>query len=117
MIFIPKIVYDEVKAYDGFCFPNERTYTCRVKTNNNCYTYTIYPQNGYDFNRSQQSSAQSTCYTSYNTQYPKYQINQLSDNPIYRNDFSQILLLFVLMVLVIFYVPNKIFFRLFRRLR
>lgn len=33
----------------------------------------------------------------------------------YRNDFPQILLTFILMSLVIFYLPIKILFRLFRR--
>lgn len=39
----------------------------------------------------------------------------ITDNVFYRNDIDSILIIFVIMVIFSFYIPIKIFMRLFRR--
>ncbi len=39
----------------------------------------------------------------------------LTDSVYYRNDFDSILVIFLIMCIFCFYIPIKIFFRLFRR--
>lgn len=42
--------------------------------------------------------------------------NKITTDFYYRNDFPQILLIFIILSIVIFYIPWKIFIRMFRRL-
>lgn len=42
---------------------------------------------------------------------------ELTDNVYYRNDFDSILIIFLIMSIFAFYIPLKIFIRLFRRLQ
>lgn len=43
------------------------------------------------------------------------QTNQLTDEVYYRNDFDSILIIFLIMCIFCFYIPLKVFLRLFRR--
>lgn len=43
------------------------------------------------------------------------QTNQLTDKVYYRNDFDSILIIFLIMCIFCFYLPLKVFLRLFRR--
>lgn len=42
-------------------------------------------------------------------------INQYTDEVFYRKDFADILIIFVIMCIFCFYIPLKVFLRLFRR--
>jgi hypothetical protein len=41
--------------------------------------------------------------------------NQITDEVYYRNDFDSILIIFLIMCIFCFYIPLKVFLRLFRR--
>lgn len=43
------------------------------------------------------------------------QTNQITDEVYYRNDFDSILIIFLIMCIFCFYIPIKVFLRLFRR--
>lgn len=43
------------------------------------------------------------------------QTNQITDEVYYRNDFDSILIIFLIMCIFCFYIPLKVFLRLFRR--
>lgn len=57
----------------------------------------------------------STTFSSYTTLPTCIDSNTITTDVYYRNDFDSILIIFVLLVIICFWVPWKIFIRLFRR--
>lgn len=86
-----------------------------VKTNKDCYTNynttyctcnRIYPNSDYLV-----SSDYSCSLSNYNL----IPYSQFTDDVYYRTDFDSILIIFLIMCIFCFYIPIKIFTRLFRR--
>lgn len=53
----------------------------------------------------------------YNTAISCISTDRLTNQVEYRNDFNEILLTFVLLALIVVFIPTKIVFRFFRRCR
>lgn len=88
----------------------------RVYTNNNCYTqynstycdcYYIYPKIDY------LTSERNSCNVSNLTNTLSY--NNFSDNFYYRVDFTNILVMFLIMSIFIIFIPLKIVSKIFRK--
>lgn len=57
----------------------------------------------------------STTFSNYSTLPTCIDSSRITTDVYYRNDFDSILIIFVLLVIICFWVPWKIFIRLFRR--
>lgn len=107
MIYVP-----DLENYKCFVVRSEgviRAYE-EIPTYNSDVSYRDYYINSnYIFNDGYQSFSQyttlPTCLSSSN----------LSSNVYYRNDFDSILIIFSILSIICFYIPIKIFMRLFRR--
>lgn len=88
-----------------------------IRTNSNCYTqyqstycdcYQIDTENHYI------QSDKYSCSISSSSNFLVNPIN-FTDEIYYRNDFADILIIFFIMCIFCFYIPLKVFLRLFRR--
>lgn len=108
MIFVP-----DLTNYRCFVVQSEgviRAYE-RIPTTNSTINYRDYYINSnYIYRDGQQT------FNNYNTNLPVCLNNSVLTNEVYyRNDFDSILIIFLIMSIFIFYIPIKIFKRLFRR--
>lgn len=87
-----------------------------IITNNNCYTqynstycdcYSVYPK--LDYLVSEVSSCNATNVTSY------VDSSHFTNDIYYRIDFSNILIMFLIMSIFIVYIPLKLFSKIFRK--
>ena len=103
--------------------PDLETYKCFVVRNESTIrAYKNIPQNNMDIeyrdyyytsNYLYQDGVQS--FGSYSTLPICLDNSNLTDSVYYRNDFDSILVIFLIMCIFCFYLPLKIFVRLFRR--
>lgn len=86
-----------------------------IITNKNCYTqystqycdcYNIYPKLDYVLSESTSCNSNPTTYIN---------SDKFTDNYYYRIDFPNILVMFVIMCIFIFYIPLKLFSKIFRK--
>lgn len=107
MIYVP-----DLENYECFVVRSEeviRAYK-QKPTNNSTIEYRDYYYNSnYVYNDGEQSFSQ---YTTLPTCLDQ---SSITDNVYYRNDFDSILIIFLIMSLFGFYMPLRIFKRLFRR--
>lgn len=106
MIYVPNSTYKCYVVQDANTI---RAYHSNPQRNQTI-TYTDYYINSHYMSRDNSQTFSSTatlptCITS----------SQITDSVYYRNDFADILLIFTIMCLFGFYIPLKVFFRLFRR--
>ena len=107
MIYVPDLNY---KCYVVRDTNTIRAYS-QVPQNNKDISYRDYYINS---NYLYQDGTQS--FSSYTTLPICLDDSKLTDAVYYRNDFDQILVIFLILSIFCFYIPLKIFFRLFRRL-
>lgn len=89
---------DVIRVYDS------------VPTHNSTINYTdYYIKSSYIANRG------STTFSQYSSLPTCIQSSRVTNEVYYRNDFADILVIFVIMSFISFWVPWKIFLRLFRR--
>lgn len=99
-------IYIPTDYLDSPCIVQNNGYM-RAYTNSNLTNYVdIYYQNNYAVKES---------YSSYSYNGACDSINTYTDDFYYRNDFSQILLIFFIFSIFIIYIPFKIFSKLFVR--
>lgn len=81
-----------------------------VPTHNTTVNYTdYYIKSSYISNRG------STYFNQYSNLPICIQSSKITTDVYYRNDFADILIIFTIMSIIAFYIPLKIFLRLFRR--
>lgn len=107
MIYVPDLV-----SYKCFVVRNESTIRAykNIPQNNMDIEYRDYY---YNSNYLYQDGVQS--FGAYSTLPICLDNSKLTDNFYYRNDFDSILVIFLIMCIFCFYLPLKIFVRLFRR--
>lgn len=89
-----------------------RVYDNQPEQNNQWYSYTDYYVNSHYMTNTgaQQFGQYSTLPTCRNH-------NEFTNEEFFRNDFSDICIIFTILCLFVFLIPTKIFMRLFRRVR
>lgn len=109
MIYVP-----DLENYKCFVVRNESTIRAykNIPVNNSDVAYRDY---FYNSNYLYQDGVQS--FGSYSTLPICLDNSNLTNNVYYRNDFDSILIIFLIMCIFCFYLPLKIFVRLFRRLQ
>lgn len=107
MIYVP-----DLETYKCFVVRNESTIRAykNIPQNNMDIEYRDYY---YNSNYLYQDGVQS--FGAYSTLPICLDNSKLTDNFYYRNDFDSILVIFLIMCIFCFYLPLKIFVRLFRR--
>ena len=107
MIYVP-----DLDTYKCIIVRNDSTIRAykEIPTNNKDVTYRDYY---YTSNYLYQDGVQS--FGSYSTLPICLDNSNLTDSVYYRNDFDSILVIFLIMCIFCFYLPLKIFVRLFRR--
>lgn len=107
MIYVPDLV-----SYKCFVVRNDTTIRAykEIPQNNTDVEYRDYY---YTSNYLYQDGLQS--FSSYSTLPICLDNSNLTDSVYYRNDFDSILVIFLIMCIFCFYLPLKIFVRLFRR--
>ena len=107
MIYVPDLV-----SYKCFIVRNDSTIRAykEIPQNNTDVEYRDYY---YTSNYLYQDGVQS--FGSYSTLPICLDNSNLTDSVYYRNDFDSILVIFLIMCIFCFYLPLKIFVRLFRR--
>lgn len=107
MIYVP-----DLENFKCFVVRNDTTIRAykEVPTNNKEVSYRDY---FYNSNYLFQDGTQS--FSSYTTLPVCLDSANLTDSVYYRNDFDSILVIFLIMCIFCFYLPLKIFVRLFRR--
>lgn len=107
MIYVP-----DLETYKCFVVRNESTIRAykNIPQNNMDIEYRDYY---YNSNYLYQDGVQS--FGAYSTLPICLDNSKLTDNVYYRNDFDSILVIFLIMCIFCFYLPLKIFVRLFRR--
>lgn len=107
MIYVP-----DLKTYKCFVVRNESTIRAykNIPQNNMDIDYRDYY---YNSNYLYQDGVQS--FGPYSTLPICLDNSNLTNNVYYRNDFDSILVIFLIMCIFCFYLPLKIFVRLFRR--
>lgn len=107
MIYVPDLV-----SYKCFVVRNDTTIRAykEIPQNNTDVEYRDYY---YTSNYLYQDGVQS--FGSYSTLPICLDNSNLTNNVYYRNDFDSILVIFLIMCIFCFYLPLKIFVRLFRR--
>lgn len=107
MIYVP-----EKENYKCYVVRSEdviRAYE-EVPTNNSTISYRDYYYNSnYLYNDGEQTFSQ------YTTLPVCLSMSNISSDVYYRNDFDKILIIFLIMCLICFLIPIKVFLRLFRR--
>ena len=107
MIYVP-----EKENYKCYVVRSEeviRAYE-QVPSNNSTISYRDYYYNSnYLYNDGEQSFSQ------YTTLPVCLSMSNISSDVYYRNDFDQILVIFLIMCIFCFLIPLKVFLRLFRR--
>lgn len=109
MIYVP-----EKENYKCFVVQNEqiiRAYKSIPRNNSTIEYRDYYLQSNYIYKDGQQT------FNQYTTLPICLEENSVTSDYFYRNDFDSILVIFAIMVLFIIYLPLKIVFRFFRRLR
>lgn len=89
-----------------------RVWETRPQQNNQYYNYTDYYINSHYLSKN--GSQQFNQYSSIPTCVDH---TTITDDYFYRNDISDILIIFTIMCIFVFLIPLKIFMRLFRRVR
>lgn len=107
MIYVP-----DLENYKCFVVRNESTIRAykNIPVNNSDVSYRDY---FYNSNYLYQDGVQS--FGPYSTLPICLDNSNLTNNVYYRNDFDSILVIFLIMCIFCFYLPLKIFVRLFRR--
>lgn len=107
MIYVP-----DLDTYKCIIVRNDSTIRAykEIPTNNKDVTYRDYY---YTSNYLYQDGVQS--FSTYSTLPICLDNSKLTDSVYYRNDFDSILVIFLIMCIFCFYLPLKIFVRLFRR--
>lgn len=107
MIYVP-----DLENYKCFVVRNESTIRAykNIPVNNSDVSYRDYY---YNSNYLYQDGVQS--FGPYSTLPICLDNSNLTNNVYYRNDFDSILVIFLIMCIFCFYLPLKIFVRLFRR--
>lgn len=107
MIYVP-----DLENYNCFVVRNESTIRAykNIPVNNSDVAYRDY---FYNSNYLYQDGVQS--FGPYSTLPICLDNSNLTNNVYYRNDFDSILVIFLIMCIFCFYLPLKIFVRLFRR--
>lgn len=107
MIYVP-----DLETYKCFVVRNESTIRAykNIPQNNMDIDYRDYY---YNSNYLYQDGVQS--FGAYSTLPICLDNSKLTDSVYYRNDFDSILVIFLIMCIFCFYLPLKIFVRLFRR--
>ena len=107
MIYVP-----DLENYKCFVVRNESTIRAykNIPVNNSDVDYRDYY---YNSNYLYQDGVQS--FGPYSTLPICLDNSKLTDSVYYRNDFDSILVIFLIMCIFCFYLPLKIFVRLFRR--
>lgn len=107
-----KIYVPDLSSYKCFVVQSEeviRAYE-KVPTNNSNINYRdYYIQSSYIYRDGTQN------FSAYATLPVCLSSSSLTDSVYYRNDFDSILIIFLIMSIFCFYIPLKIFMRLFRR--
>lgn len=107
MIYVPNL-----ENYKCFVVRSEnvlRAYK-QIPTNNSTIEYRDYY---YNSNYVYQDGVQS--FSQYTTLPTCLNQDSITDSVYYRNDFDSILIIFLIMCIFCFYIPLKVFVRLFRR--
>lgn len=86
-----------------------RVYESQPRNNSTINYKDYYLHNGYIYNNG------STTFSQYSSLPVCIQDSRITTDVYYRLDFPQILLMFVLLSFICFWIPWKIFIRLFRR--
>jgi len=107
MIYVP-----DLDTYKCIIVRNDSTIRAykEIPANNKDVTYRDYY---YNSNYLYQDGVQS--FSNYSTLPICLDNSKLTDSVYYRNDFDSILVIFLIMCIFCFYLPLKIFVRLFRR--
>ena len=107
MIYVP-----DLENYECFVVRNDTTIPAykNIPVNNSDVAYRDY---FYNSNYLYQDGVQS--FGPYSTLPICLDNSNLTNNVYYRNDFDSILVIFLIMCIFCFYLPLKIFVRLFRR--
>ena len=107
MIYVP-----DLENYECFVVRNDTTIRAykNIPVNNSDVAYRDY---FYNSNYLYQDGVQS--FGPYSTLPICLDNSNLTNNVYYRNDFDSILVIFLIMCIFCFYLPLKIFVRLFRR--
>lgn len=105
-IYVPDLNY---KCYVVQSEGVIRAYEEKPKNNSDVNYRDYYIKSNYIYKDGSQS------FSSYSTLPVCLDTNILTDSVYYRNDFDSILVIFTIMCLFCFYIPIKIFMRLFRR--
>lgn len=105
-IYVPNLNY---KCYVVQSEGVIRAYEEKPKNNSDIKYRDYYIKSNYIYKDGSQS------FSSYTTLPVCLDNNVLTDSVYYRNDFDSILVIFTIMCLFCFYIPIKIFMRLFRR--
>lgn len=107
MIYVP-----ELNNYKCYVVQSEgviRAYEEMPKANTNINYRDYYIKSNYIYRDSYQN------FGSYANLPTCLSNSVLTDEVYYRNDFDSILIIFLIMSIFCFYIPIKVFFRLFRR--
>lgn len=106
MIYVPDISYAcYVVQSEGVIRAYEKT----PQTNSTINYRDYYVNSNYIFRDN------STTFNSYTTLPTCLASDTITNIPYYRNDFDSILIIFLIMSIFCFYIPLKVFMRLFRR--
>lgn len=107
MIYVP-----EKEKYKCYVVQSEgviRAYETQPRTNSNLSYRDYYVSSNYLYRDGVQSFSQ------YATLPICIDMNEITSSVYYRNDFANILIIFIILSLVCFYAPWKILCRMFRR--
>ena len=109
-----KIYVPDLESYKCFVVRNDTTLRAykEIPRNNSDIEYRDYY---YNSNYLFQDGIQS--FSSYTTLPVCLDTNLLTNDFYYRNDFPNILIMFLIISIFCFYIPIKVFFRLIRRLQ
>ena len=109
-----KIYVPDLESYKCFVVRNDTTIRAykEIPRNNSDIEYRDYY---YNSNYLFQDGIQS--FSSYTTLPVCLDTNLLTNDFYYRNDFPNILIMFLIISIFCFYIPIKVFFRLIRRLQ
>lgn len=110
-IYIPSFNSNTCVTIDNINQGYLRAYD-RQPTANSTINYVDYFINSHYFSRTGSQS-----FGNYYTSVSCIPTSRLTDEVEYRNDFDQILIIFLILAIVIVVIPTKIVFRLFRRLK
>lgn len=106
MIYVPDLNY---KCYVVQSEGVIRSYEETPRNNSDINYRDYYIRSNYIYKDGTQS------FGTYTTLPTCLESSVLTDSPYYRNDFDSILIIFLIMCIFCFYIPLKVFTRLFRR--